>query len=135
MRIKHLAIFFIAIITLSSCGRQRRMNAFRDNEEVSLQVAGNVQFHFEPLKCQMAFSRSKKEFRANTDNMSDFYIVQMSQIPVDQGEKINAKLIWTTPTDILSRNDLTLEAVRIEGEKIWLWSESGRIGVCVYVLE
>ena len=125
----------IMTLMLCSCGRQRRLNAFRENDEIRLQVAGDVQFRYDPVICQMAFSRSKKEFRAHTDNMSDFYIVQLSSIPVNEGEKISAKLIWTTATDVLTRNNLTLEAVRIEGDKIWLWSDSGRIGVSILTLE
>lgn len=122
-------------LILCSCGGQRRINAFKENDEIRLQVGSNVQFRYDPLKCQMAFSRSQMEFRAHTDNMSDFYIVQLSSIPVNEGEKVSAKLIWTTATDVLTRNNLTLEAVRIEGDKIWLWSDSGRIGVSILTLE
>lgn len=135
MRVKGLLILTILMMSLCSCETQRRINAFREDDSIKLQVAGKDQFRYDPLSCQMAFSRSKKEFRAHTDNMSDFYIVRLSAIPVEQGEVVTADLEWTTDTDILSRNKLTLEVVRLEGDKMWLWSNSGRIGISLVVLE
>lgn len=132
---KNCAILMIALLVLCSCGRQRRMNAFMESEEIKLQVAGSVQFRYDELNCQLAFSRDKKEFRAHTDNMSDFYIVRLNHIPSSVGEKLNADLEWTTATDILHRKNLTLEVVRIEGDIMWLWSDSGRIGLNIRVLE
>lgn len=123
------------LLLCCSCGRQRRVNAFMEHDELRLQVAGKVQFRYDELNCQLSFSRDRNEFRVQTDNTSDFYTVRLNFIPTQVGETVTADLSWTTDTDILHRKNLTLEVVRIEGDKIWLWSDSGRIGVSLRVLE
>lgn len=134
MRQRGILIMMILLLCCS-CGRQRRVNAFMEHDELRLQVAGKVQFRYDELNCQLSFSRDRNEFRAQTDNTSDFYTVRLNFIPTQVGETVTADLSWTTDTDILHRKNLTLEVVRIEGDRIWLWSDSGRIGVSLRVLE
>ena len=134
MRQRGILIMMILLLCCS-CGRQRRVNAFMEHDELRLQVAGKVQFRYDELNCQLSFSRDRNEFRAQTDNTSDFYTVRLNFIPTQVGETVTADLSWTTDTDILHRKNLALEVVRIEGDKIWLWSDSGRIGLNVRVLE
>lgn len=134
MRQRGILIMMILLLCCS-CGRQRRVNAFMEHDELRLQVAGKVQFRYDELNCQLSFSRDRNEFRAQTDNTSDFYTVRLNFIPTQVEETVTADLSWTTDTDILHRKNLTLEVVRIEGDKIWLWSDSGRIGVSLRVLE
>lgn len=106
------------LLLCCSCGRQRRVNAFMEHDELRLQVAGKVQFRYDELNCQLSFSRDRNEFRAQTDNTSDFYTVRLNFIPTQVGETVTADLSWTTDTDILHRKNLTLEVVRIEGDRL-----------------
>ncbi len=124
-----------ALALLTACNRTMERNAFVDSGEIRLQVGRAVQFRYDPLKCQMSFNRARREFRVQTDNVSDYYAVTLSAIPVSEGETLTADIFWTTETDVLHRKNLALEVVKIEGETIWLWSDSGRIGLSVVVLE
>ncbi len=124
-----------ALALLTACNRTMERNAFVDSGEIRLQVGRAVQFRYDPLKCQMSFNRARREFRVQTDNVSDYYAVTLSVIPVSEGETLTADIFWTTETDVLHRKNLALEVVKIEGETIWLWSDSGRIGLSVVVLE
>ena len=110
-------------------------NAFCDNDEIRLLVGGTIAFTYDPNTCQLAFSRDLKEFRAHTDNMSDFYVATFSQVPSELGQRLSADLVWTTEREVLSRKNLTLEVVRLEGDECWLWSNAGRIGLPVRLLE
>lgn len=123
------------MLALSGCTAEKYMRAFSRAEDILIQVGRDVPFRYEPLTCQMSYNRANNEFRAFTDNMSDFYIVMMDSTPSYEGETVKADLVWTTETDILTRKNLTLEVIRTEGEKLWLWSDSGRIGVSISVLE
>lgn len=125
----------LLILLLCGCNDTRRINAFTENGDIRLQVGGSVQFRYDPLTCQLSFSRDNRTFRASTDNTSDFFVAELSAIPTQLGETVTADLEWTSPTDVLSRKNLTLEVVRIEGENIWLWSSSGRIGLSMRILE
>lgn len=126
---------FISLMILGACDDSRFRNAFVENNDIRLQVGGTVHFRYDPLTCQISFSRDRREFRAQTDNTSDYYSIVLSEIPANIGQRVSGDLTWTTETDILTRDDLDLEVLRIEGDQIWLWSSSGRTGVMIKLLE
>ena len=124
-----------ALLLLAGCQDERQRAAFCENEGVRLLVGGSIAFNFESNTCQLAFSRDLREFRAYTDTMSDFFVASFSQVPVELEQRLTADLVWTTERDVLTRKNLTLEVVRLEGDMVWLWSASGRIGLVVRILE
>ena len=135
IRTRLILLILSALVLLCGCSDKRMRIAFSESEEIRLMVGGTVPFTFDPNTCQLAFSRDRKEFRAHTDNMSDFYAVRFTEIPSTLGQTVTADLTWTTERDVLTRKNLTLEVVRIEGDQFWLWSNSGRIGLSIRVLE
>lgn len=118
-----------------SCNKNRLANAFTESGELRLQIGNNVQFRYNPMSCQMSFNSSTLEFMAFNDSMSDYYSICLSDIPVSVGQAVRGDLMWTTRTDVLQRNNVAFETTRIEGDRIWLWSNSARIGVSLQVLE
>ena len=131
-----LLLFALVLLpVLTGCTDKRMRSAFSENDEIRLMVGGSIPFTYEPNTCQLSFSRDRKEFRAHTDNMSDFYAVRFTELPTIQGQTVTADLTWTTERDVLTRKNLTLEVIRIEGDQFWLWSNSGRIGLCIRILE
>ena len=128
-------ILLLCVAVLTGCQDERQRAAFCENEGVRLLVGGSIAFSYEPNTCQLAFSRDLREFRAFTDTMSDFFLATFSQAPVDLGQRLTANLTWTTEREVLTRKNLTLEVVRLEGDMVWLWSASGRIGLVVRILE
>ena len=126
---------FICMTALSACNESMQINSFAQSEQIRIQVGGSTQMSYNPLTCQIAFSRDLRQFRAHTDNMSDYFCINMSEIPVSIGQKINADIVGTTHRDVLSKKNLTFETVRLEGETIWLWSTSAKIGVCIQTID
>ena len=124
-----------ATLFLVACVDQRTRNAFSENEGVRLMVGRDITFTYDPATCQLAFSRDLREFRAHTDNMSDFFVVTFTELPAAFGQFVTADLTWTTERDVLTRKNLTLEVIRVEGDQFWLWSDTGRIGLCMRILE
>lgn len=138
MKMKRFTAIIISTALLPAvqgCSPEKYMRSFEQAEDLRIQVGRDTPFKFDPLSCQMSYNATSREFRAFTDNMSDFFIVKMDITPSCEGETLKADITWTTETDILTRKNLTLEVIRTEGEKFWLWSDSGRIGVSVVVLE
>lgn len=125
----------LCLLSLCACNDSRRINAFTESDEIRLQTGGSVQLRYTPLTCQLSYSRDLKEFRVHTDNMSDYFCLSLSEIPVSEGQTVSGDLVWTSPRDVLARKNLALETVRLEGEKIWLWSRSARIGICVRTID
>ena len=132
---RRLAAFLAIAVLLCGCNDSRKRNAFVENNDIRLQIGSTIQFRYDPLTCQLAFSRDRREFRAQTDNTSDYYSIVLSEVPANIGQRVSGDLTWTTETDILTRDDLDLEVLRIEGDQVWLWSSSGRTGVMIKLLE
>lgn len=128
-------ILLLSLLALTGCQDERLRNAFCENEGVRLLVGGSIAFSYEPNTCQLAFSRDQREFRAYTDTMSDFFVAELSRVPTTLGQRLTANLTWTTEREVLTRKNLTLEVVRLEGDMVWLWSDAGRIGLTVRILE
>ena len=132
---KLAVILLLSLLALTGCQDERQRAAFCENEGVRLLVGGSIAFSYEPNTCQLAFSRDRREFRAFTDSMSDFFVATVSRVPDSMGQRLTASLTWTTEREVLTRKNLTLEVVRLEGDMVWLWSASGRIGLVVRILE
>ena len=128
-------ILLLSLLALTGCQDERQRAAFCENEGVRLLVGGSIAFSYEPNTCQLAFSRDQREFRAFTDSMSDFFVATFSRVPSELGQRLTASLTWTTEREVLTRKNLTLEVVRLEGDMVWLWSDAGRIGLTVRILE
>ena len=128
-------ILLLSLLALTGCQDERQRAAFCENEGVRLLVGGSIAFSYEPNTCQLAFSRDQREFRAFTDSMSDFFVATVSRVPSELGQRLTASLTWTTEREVLTRKNLTLEVVRLEGDMVWLWSDAGRIGLTVRILE
>ena len=128
-------ILLLSLLALTGCQDERQRAAFCENEGVRLLVGGSIAFSYEPNTCQLAFSRDQREFRAYTDTMSDFFVAELSRVPTTLGQRLTANLTWTTEREVLTRKNLTLEVVRLEGDMVWLWSDAGRIGLTVRILE
>ncbi len=137
MKLKHLIALLATMLlaAVQGCSPEKYMRSFAQAEDLRIQVGRDTPFKYNPLSCQMSYNGTTREFRAFTDNMSDFFIVKMDSTPSCEGETLKADVTWTTETDILTRKNLTLEVIRTEGEKFWLWSDSARIGVSVRILE
>lgn len=134
-KLLRILLVFSTLLMLAGCQDERQRAAFCENEGVRLLVGGSIAFSFEPNSCQLAFSRDLREFRAYTDTMSDFFVATFSQVPSQLEQRLTADLVWTTEREVLTRKNLTLEVVRLEGDMVWLWSASGRIGLVVRILE
>ena len=128
-------LLLLCTVLLPACGDQRMQSAFSENDDIRLMVGRDIPFVYEPATCQLAFSRDSKEFRAHTDNMSDFVVATFSELPDYLGQNVTADLVGTTERDVLTRKNLTLEVIRIEGDRFWLWSRTGKIGLCMRILE
>lgn len=133
---KRIALILLgAALTLCSCQEERLLSAFSARDGIRLQVSGEEQLSYDPLTCQLAYNPEKREFRVHTDNMSDFFFVTLSDIPVSDGEEVRGNIAYTTRTDVIRKNNITLKAVRLEGDRIWLWNQSGHIGIEIQILD
>ena len=122
-------------LLLWSCNSSRLEAAFMQGDQVRFQVGQVDQFIYRPLDCQLAYSFTSCTFCAHNDSMSDYFLVRFDRTPDALGQRVNADIEWTTRDNIQKKNNVTLEVGKIEGDKVWLWSPSARIGLTVRILE
>ena len=131
---KHLKNIFLLLLVLSAAGCNRydvdEILLIRD--DISLTWKGVEQFSYNPSDCQIGFNASKNEFRAQTDNLSSWFVITCSSMPVSVDEEIEADIRWTGATDTRSMKGLEFKVKKIsEDGMIWLWCKSAKIGVTI----
>lgn len=129
-----LATLLVTLTLACACHEDEVSSSFLLDKQVRLEIKGYTVFRYDPLSCQLGFCRDKAEFRAHSDNMSDFYTVRLEAMPAVVGEEIAGSISWTTSNDLHNKKT-TFEVSRIEGDLVWLWSASNRIAVVVRVLD
>ncbi|MBO4475503.1 MAG: hypothetical protein J5737_02100 [Bacteroidales bacterium] len=134
MRYKGI-IFILCALLCASCTKSTHLESFLSDSTVRLEIDGEPVFIFSPATCQLSYNEQRKEFRAMTDTMLDYFCVTLSAIPAGEGKKATAAIAWSTPGGERSRNDVTLEAKRIKGDVIWLCDDSRHTAVVVTVLK
>lgn len=122
---KKILMTALAALALCSCGNERDLPLFIEDDTIRLEVSGATVFKYEPNTCQLAFNREKALFRVHTDNMSDYFIADLDQVPSEVDQELTATLSWTTGSNVTTRKNIALKTVMIEGDKLWLWSGSG----------
>ena len=126
----------LGCIILSSCTGGKVDPEFIATSDCNLRVKGEVVFKYDPLTCQTAFNRRKCEFRVHTDNMSDYYCVNLNLVPTAEGQKAKGDITWTNRSDVVSRKDLTFHVKKADRSgRIWLRCRKEQIGVVIHVLE
>lgn len=132
---KRLILISAVILLTCSCHDERLSSAFSARDDVRLQIGGVEQLCYDPLTWQMGFNQEKRQFRVHTDNMSDYFTLTLSSIPEKDGETVNGNLVYTTRSNVVTKNNVTFKVLRLEGDKIWLWNHSGHIGLEVRLLD
>jgi len=133
---KRLYPILAALLLTCACMNESFVTPFVENmEEVCMVQRSRTVFTYNPSTCQMAFNRERCEFRVHTDNMSDFYTLTLSRIPSEAGQKVTGTLVWTDDNEVNARKNVTFTAEKLEGDRIWLWTDNGQIGVVVRILD
>lgn len=133
---RFLILLMIAVTgcLCSSCVDDNSIPEFTKDERIRMTYGGREMFVYNPLTCQLAFNREHCEFRAHTDNMSDYITVKFDMLPEHSDQEVTATVTWTTDTSVETRKNVTLKVVRLEGDKVWLWGKSSRIAMTVRIL-
>ena len=133
---KRLLLNILALSLLFvSCENARQKEAFAAREGVCLEVGGTTVFSRSWDNCQYAFNRDRRTFRAQDDDMADYFSVQFKNLPLYVGEEIKASVKWTEYSGMGQKINVTLQVLRIEGDKVWLREPNGQIALTVRVLE
>lgn len=132
---RQAAILLLTALALCGCTRYRHMTAFTKKEGVRLEIDGKSYFRYEPATCQMSWSEARCEFRAGTDDMSDWFCASFEAAPASEGQELTADLSWSTPTGIVSKKAIALQVMKLEGDMVWLWTAEGQYALVIRILD
>lgn len=133
-----IRICFVAGLSLllgTGCNRDGFSKSDFEITEVCLKVKGVEVFGYVSGASQMALNRGRKEFRAGTDTMSDYFLLKMSELPREDGQVLTGSLQWTTADDTVTRTGLSFKVERVGSDgTVWLWCAAQKITVVMKLL-
>ena len=135
---KYLPIL-LAIFVLAGCDRKTKESE-TDPEitaatQVFLKVKGNTVFRYADGTTQLGYNDKRREFRAGNDDMSSYFILTCSELPVREGQEIRADLRWRSGSTVKTSNGLIFKVVGYESTGlIRLWCASDKTGAVVRIL-
>lgn len=131
---KHWAVIFAVVLaTFAGCKSENLSEEFVLDRTPRMEIKGYTTFLYDPLTCQVGFNQENCEFRVHTDNMSDFFIVRLNEMPSGENQIIEGTAQWTTGDDLHNKKT-RFSVVKMDGDRIWLWSAESRIAVVVQAL-
>lgn len=132
-RIPAILTIFLAAV---SCARTQYVPEFLVDDTIRMEVGNSAVFVFDPLTCQYSCNSGRKQFRAHSDNMSDYYAITLETLPTEENTFVMAETVqWTTPTGSnQQRKNIAFEVVKLEGDTAWLWYPGERIKLIVKFL-
>ena len=124
---------FAAIALLHSCSPYKIDEILISRNDVSLTIEGVPVFVFNDDKCQVAFNTERNEYRAMTDDMTDYFILKANQKLTDVDQQFTADLIYTTSgsANKLENLTFTIEKISKESGLVWVWCKDNAIGAVV----
>ena len=135
MRLLRTTLILLAALLTCACNNFTPISGFLEDSTLRLEVDGAKVFTFDENNCQTSFNKSRGEFCVMTDTALDWFSITVEEVPQHSGEKTEATVIWNTDGTERSRNNITLEAVAIKGDLIWLCDEGRHVAAVVRVLE
>lgn len=127
-------MMFVSAAAMAGCDEVDLSEDFKINDQLRMEIKGYVTFSYDPLNCQIGFNRENCEFRVHSDNMSDFFSIRFDEMPASEGQRVYGTASWTTGDNLHSKKTI-FEVVRLESNKIWVWSSDSRIAAVVQTLE
>ena len=111
------------------------MSSFLSDETVRLELDGEKVFVFNESTCQLSYNEDRCRFRAHSDTMLYFFVVELDRIPLSAGGEVTANISWNTTYGERYRNNITLNVQRIKGDIIWLCDATQHTAVVVRTLK
>lgn len=125
----------IALACACGCNQYDIDEILISRDEVSLTVKGEPVFLFEPDNCQVAYNNERNEYRAMTDDMSDYFVLKAHEKLSHIAQEFTADLTYTLPNRVKKESGLvfTIEKISNDDGLVWLWCADKSIGLVVRV--
>ena len=131
---KRFALYVLAFAALTlahSCSPYKIDEILMSRDDVSLTIEGLPVFVYNEDKCQLAYNTERNEYRAMTDDMTDYFILKANQKLTTIDQQFTADLTYTTsgsPTT-LKELSFTIEKISNESGLVWVWCKEYAIRI------
>ena len=130
MRLMKKIFLIILAFAAVSCNRFDVDEILLIRNDDSLTWKGEEQLSHDPALGQMGVNASRNEFRAQTDNLSSWFVIRCSEMPAAEGDEVKADISWTGPRDTRDMKGLEFKVKKVTSDgMIWMWCKSAKIGV------
>lgn len=114
-----------------SCQNNRMEEPLLESDTLLLKVGDTVVHTFDEANGQLGFSPDRYEFRVSNDDMSDYFVLSCSEMPVEAGQSLKANIVWTGRSGVQRRSNVPMKVQKIQGGTIWLWSSREHVAAIV----
>ena len=130
--------YIIALLVLVGTGCKEKVDMDLDmynSEQVSLMVKGKKVFTYTEGNGQLAYNRTLRQFRAGNDDMTNFFVLTLDELPRQEGQEVRGAVQWTSGSSVKSTNNLVFKVEKYDGTGlVWLWNAADKTGAVVKIL-
>ena len=113
------------------------MEAIVGTNKVTLNVRGTIVFSYDEVTCQLAYNTERDEYRAMTDDMSNWFVLKTKARMTTLDQEFVADLVYkmSNDKDEKSEKNRTFRIIKIDNDSglVWLNCSSRNINMVVRV--
>lgn len=136
---KRLSLLLLLALTLAGCDKKKEPGmdpGLETATDVCLNVKGSRIFTYAEGTTQLGFNRALRQFRAGNDDMSSYFIVTCSELPVKEGQEIRADISWTSGSTVKTSSKVAFTVEKIEDTGlVRLWCAADKTGAVIKILD
>ena len=127
---------FPAVCLISACrhesgtGPTREM--FLERQTPGLVLNAGYAFEYEVQSCQKVVNDIRKTIRFQTDDQESYVNMVFDNWPAREGDRVGVKLDYSV-SQRFKKMDLEMEVLKKEGENSWLWNDSSKTGLIIFL--
>ena len=124
-----------ALVGVGGCNPYDVNEILISSDDISLTVKGDPVFVFDADDCQYAYNSGRREYRAMTDDVSEFFVFRAHETLSYVGQEFTADLTYTADHKVKSLTDQVFKVEKIDEGKglVWLWCQSRKAGLVIKV--
>ena len=89
-----IALYIAAVVCLCGCSQYKMEEVLMVRDDVSLTIKGDPVFVYDADNCQVAYNSKRNEYRAMTDDMTQYFVLKASQTLSHMGQEFSADLTY-----------------------------------------